>query len=532
LRQSQRLFFFLSLWIACSGFVPGSASGATYLPLSDEELARRSPAIVRARVVGQETRIVSRDGEDAVLTVTRFQPLEIFKGTFPSDVFEVALPGGVLGDVASWVPGTPAFAARGEVILFLAPPADGSETFRLTEFGLSKFDVVPDRAARLFAVRSVFRPEEDDDLSLREGSAAAGAFPRALREAESFAAGLRAAGAGKAFPPISYSVPDPEARGPDGVTPAWVNLGGQEGAANLYRWFWDTGRSAAARVSAVGTQSGLSDGSDGIASVQNAVAQWAGVAGANVLYSQSSGSAPVVVHLDVDSESSYWSGPLPCTSGGIIGLGGPGKAVSAGSFRGDGRFYAITSANVWMRRITGGCYAWETFRTAVLHELGHTLGLGHSDQATSVHSSTPENEWLTAVMVSNIPPSLPSTPQPDDIEAVLWLYGAGGSSMAPSAGFTVSSESVLMGQAAQFTDTSTGSPSTWSWSFGDGGSSTQRSPAHAYASAGVYTVTLTVANSSGSNSRSQTVTAVPATPPRNGRQPAEIPWRRLLRTGA
>jgi hypothetical protein len=529
--QSQRLLACLSLSIACSGFVPGSARAATYLPLSDEELARRSPVIVRARVVGQETRIVSLDGGDTVLTVTRFQPLEIFKGTLPSGTFEVALPGGASGDVASWVPGTPVFTARCEVILFLAPPAEGSETFRLTEFGLSKFDVVPDRAGRLFAVRSVFRPEEDDDLSLREGPAAAGALPRSLREAESFAVGLRAASAGKAFPPVSYSVPDAEARGPDSVTPAWVNLGGQEGTANLYRWFWDTGRSPAARVSAVGTQSGLSDGSDGIASVQNAVAEWAGVAGAKVLYNQSSGSAPVVVHLDVDSESSYWSGPLSCTSGGVIGLGGPGNAVSAGSFKGDGRYYAIRSANVWMRRITGGCYAWETFRTAVLHELGHTLGLGHSDQATSVHSSTPATEWLTAVMVSSIPPSRPSTPQPDDIEAVLWLYGAAGSSTPPSASFTVSPATVLTGQTEQFTDTSTGSPSTWSWSFDDGGSSTQRSPAHAYASAGVYTVTLTVANGYGSTSCSQTITAVPAAPPRNGRHPAEIPWRGSLRAG-
>src|SRR5204863_3876734 len=208
---------------------------------------------------------------------------------------------------------------------------------------------------------------------------------------------LRSLGFGKEFLPVSYSAPDGEPRAPQTATPAWANLGGEEGASNLYRWFWDTGRSPAARVTAVGTQSGLSDGSNGLAQLQNAVTQWASVAGANVLYSQSSGTGPVAVNFDVDSRGSYWSAPLPCASGGVIGLGGPGNAVSAGTFRGDARYYAVTSASVWMRTVTGGCYDSRTFRTAVLHELGHTLGLGHPDQGTSIHSTTSAADWLSAV---------------------------------------------------------------------------------------------------------------------------------------
>jgi len=522
----------LSLGVALSVLSTEPARGATYLPLSDEALARRSPVIVRAQVIGQETRVATIDGRDAAVTVTRFQPLEVFKGRIPLETFEVALPGGAAGDVTTWIPGTPSFRPGSEVLLFLSLPEEGAAAYRLTEFGLSKFDVVLDRGGRRFAVRPVFRPGEDDFLSLRSTDAAfGGAAGRPLREADSFSASLRSVGSGKEFSPVSYSAPDGEPRVPETVTPAWANLGGEEGTSNLYRWFWDTGRSPAARVTAVGTQSGLSDGSNGLAALQNAVTQWAGVAGANVLYSQSSGSAPVVVNFDVDSKSSFWSGPLACGTGGVIGLGGPGNIVPAGTFKGDARYYAITSANVWMRTVTGGCYDSRTFRTAVLHELGHTLGLAHPDQGTSTHSTTTPDEWLAAVMVSSVPPSRPSTPQSDDIQAILWLYGDSRVVAAPAAAFSVSPDPAAAGQPVVFTDASTGSPASWSWSFGDGSFSSQPNPSHAYALSGTYVVTLTVSNSGGSSTTSRTVTvssclaAAGTLCLNNGRFRIQVLWR-------
>ena len=74
-RRSSRLLALLTL-----STLAGAARAATYLPLSDEELARRSPVIVRARVIAQETRLETVDGSDTAVTVTRFQPLEVIKG--------------------------------------------------------------------------------------------------------------------------------------------------------------------------------------------------------------------------------------------------------------------------------------------------------------------------------------------------------------------------------------------------------------------------------------------------------------------
>jgi hypothetical protein len=416
--------FFLA-FIGISTLAAG-ARAATYLPLSDEELARRSPVIVRARVVAQETRVETGDGTGTAVTVTHFRPLEVLKGRISSDTFRIELPGGVAGEVATWVPGTPSFAAAAEVLLFLSPTTPADDVFSLTEFGLSKFDVVEDRAHRRFAVRTVFSPGGDDFLAFGENAAAASeGGARTLRDADSFAASLAGAAADGVFPPVVYAAPEGDLRGPRGASPAWVNIGGAEGSGGLYRWFWDTGRSAAAIVSVNGTQTGLTDGSNGLSSVENAVTKWSAVPGATVRYSLSSGSAPVVVNLDVESKSSYWTEPLSCSSGGVIGVSGPGSISSAGSFKGDGGYYAISNAAISMRKVTGGCYSWRTFRTAVLHELGHTLGLGHPDLKTSIHSTTAPADWASAAMTSSVPPSQPAAPQADDIQAILWYYGTG-----------------------------------------------------------------------------------------------------------
>jgi hypothetical protein len=54
-----------------------------------------------------------------------------------------------------------------------------------------------------------------------------------------------------------------------------------------------------------------------------------------------------------------------------------------------------------------------------------SCGLGHPDQTTSIHSTTSAADWASAAMTSSVPPSQPSAPQADDIQAILWYYGSG-----------------------------------------------------------------------------------------------------------
>jgi PKD repeat protein len=82
---------------------------------------------------------------------------------------------------------------------------------------------------------------------------------------------------------------------------------------------------------------------------------------------------------------------------------------------------------------------------------------------------------------------------------------------APTANFSFAPPNPVMGNAVQFTDTSTGTPTSWAWNFGDpasGGSNTSaaQNPSHTFAAAGSYNVSLTATNASGSNTTQKNVT--------------------------
>ncbi len=501
-----RLAVFSLLAIASAA----SVTAASYLPLSDADLAERAPLIVRARVLGRESSIRSVDGQGLVFTRTTLSPLEALKGNLPSGPFEVDLPGGEAGSARTWFPGTPEFAPGSEVVLFLSNDPRDPSVYRLTELGLSKFDVVSDADGRRFAVRPAFSAAQDDLLSRRAGATVVSADGRTrLRDAESFLAFLRMGSTGGRPAQVVYAAPRGgvhASRAGPRPRPLWVNIGGVENATNeLYRWFWDTGASPDGIVSVVGRQTNLSDGSDGPTHIQNAAAAWSGVADSDVRYRFSASPGNVVVHLDVDDQGSAWSTPLGCDQGGVVGFGGPGASPSAPSFRGDRPYFAIPSGTIWVRRLTGaaGCYPASLFEAAVLHEMGHTLGLGHPDETASVHSALCPFATCTAVMRSTLTGVL--APQADDIAAIQWYYGA--AQAPPIVRFTAPSTAVLRSLVA-FTDASSGNPTSWSWTFGDGGSSTAQNPTHAYSQVGTYTVALTAANGAGSSTAARTVTVV------------------------
>lgn len=501
---------------------------ATYLPMSDADLVRLAPTIVRAEVVDQAVRVDRVEGNDLPFTIVTLRVLETFKGDPGGDSIRVRLPGGTVGGWSWSLPGTPRFESGGEVVLMLDEIADGSGERRLSEFGLAKFDLVSDGQARRFAIRPAFSAEADVRLSrldapLESAALGDGTAVRS-RDAESFLIALRAVSRGEALPAVAWAAPSGAlVRPASGFHAEWTNIGGKEPTSQgLFRWDWDavSQPSPAATAQITGTQSNLATddpcGTDSTCYVQNAVTGWHGVPSTNVQIAGPSGTGTLQYKLDAPSSQDggvAWSTPFPC-EGGTIGLGGPDPSFSGPDYRGDSNYYQIKSATVSMRK--SGCttakYSGKVFKSAVLHESGHALGLGHPgtdpahNEDVSLHSTTTPADWAAAVMHWSIPASTPSTPQTDDIQAMQYLYGTAAAGPAPAANFTVSPASPNAGSAATFTDASTNSPTGWYWDFGDGGSSTDRNPSHTFVAAGSYSVKLSAGNFGGTGVTTKVVT--------------------------
>lgn len=508
------------------------AGAATYLPLTDRDLAARAPVIVRAAVVSEQSRLESVGGRLRPFTYVTLATLETIKGRIPES-FAVRLGGGRVGDTVSWIPGTPPFSAGSEVVLFLerAPGHPGS--YRLTEFGMSKFDLVGDGEGRRFAVRPAFGPREDLLAAGRADIEASLAEKAAVpaRDAESFLAALRAL-AQRAEPGEIVWRQMHEKEHPPSRRPKWVNIGGREpgdceGTPCLWRWFWDTGASSDGVVEVTGTQTNLSGddamgcGTDSLCDVQNGIDQWHGVEETDVRLSGPSAAGNIEVTLDATSSfdgGATWSTPLESCGGGVVGLGGPGFGTGPRSYRGDTSWYAPSSGEVSMRKITCSTgYSARTFKTAVMHEIGHVLGLGHPNQDVSVHSTTSGNDHERAVMHSSVPPSKPETLQADDLQAIRYLYTTGSFGPIPAADFEILEPPPAARSNTQFRDLSTNSPTSWSWNFGDPATgqanvSASNNPFHVFSAPGSFTVTLSTSNANGTGTISREITVAPPVP--------------------
>lgn len=436
-RELRPVAFLLAF--ACSAALAApSAYGASYLPLSDSELAKRAPIIVLAEVVDEDVALVQTGGRGLPHTRTRLRAVEVFKGALSDEAFTLRLPGGELGNLGWRVAGRPTFLLGQQAILFLYPLKAPGE-YGLSEFGMSKFDVLEDAKQNLFAVRSTFALEADRELS----DLVPGAVPaESARQLEPFLEALRRTGRGAPLAITTYGVPIAPLRAPrrEGLAPLWVNVAGPEPgncgqSPCLPRWFWNTGDSPNAVVKITGAQTNLSDASNGTPAVANAVTGWTtvpeaaarlsvpmGASSVDVRLSGPSASGNIEVQLDVDVHpQGVWSAPIDC-AGGVLGFGGPTFQIRALSFKGD-VYFPSQSGSVQMRRSTcSSGYPIAKFRSAVLHEVGHVLGLGHPDQAQSIHSTTTSAAWNAAVMRSIQAASAPSTAQTDDIQGIQYMY--------------------------------------------------------------------------------------------------------------
>lgn len=93
-------------------FVCIAASAVTLEQLSMDQMAQNATAIVRARVTGSYTSVIS----STIYTHYKLQVSEVWKGSTAS---EVMLPGGVANGARQSFPGVPELTSGSEYLLFL-----------------------------------------------------------------------------------------------------------------------------------------------------------------------------------------------------------------------------------------------------------------------------------------------------------------------------------------------------------------------------------------------------------------------------
>ena len=94
-----------------------AANATTVLKLSMKELAKKSDAVVLARV---DDEVARYDANKEIYTYITLRVLDPVKGSKKDDVITIRQIGGVVGNIASIVPGMPTFKKGEEVVVFLS----------------------------------------------------------------------------------------------------------------------------------------------------------------------------------------------------------------------------------------------------------------------------------------------------------------------------------------------------------------------------------------------------------------------------
>jgi hypothetical protein len=359
----------VSLFVAFSQF----ASAASYVMMRDQDLSAQAQGVLKARVISAK----SANGETAY-TLDNVQHLRSdasAKTSAPSEI--LVLPGGfssTLGPIVERafvkIPGMSQLAPYEEILVFYHRRKDGA--IMPTQLQLGLFRRIELDSNRTAYVRDIAPadPILIDGLDLS-----------APREADAFEAyATQTIGVDAYLKPEWRS----EANSKTTIRPKFTQIILTQNN-NPFRWFEFSGGTT---INWFLVPSSAASPTGTVAQTQSALASWTNDAGSTILYSYS-GTTPsdpgnnstngVNAVIQDDPEGDI-AGSFDCASGGTLAIGGSFAFLTSTQF--GGRPYNTTAEGFVITQDGASCFfnnfSGNAGRQVMAHELGHTLGFGHS----------------------------------------------------------------------------------------------------------------------------------------------------------
>ena len=503
-------------WLTCIFLIAiASVAAATTIVLpTDDQLIAKSPVIVEGTVLSSAP--VARGSE--IWTETQITVDHTIKGN-ASGAITIREIGGELDGRITKIFGAPTYTVGERVLVFLAPTPRGD--YQTMDLFVGKFS----EGHALNGRRLWLRDSNTDNVQLLDSNFHPIEAKNVQRDADAFDTYVTTRVRGRKAN-ANYGVENPlldrDVPRSHGIVENFTLISEPQ----VYRWFaFDRGQTA--NWYSYGTQPGYTGG--GVNEIQTAMNVWDAVSGAKISYhfvgteagppggmSKNNGVNEIMFNDPLGDIAGTWN---PST-GGVVGLGGFNGVSGGGTWNatftadathvaGAHQAYDITEANLTIQDNVSSSTGIpsQTLAEIVAHELGHTLGLGHSTDTTA----------LMYPMVSGLGP----TPRADDQLAVQWLYPNGSTPPPPPPTTTVpAAPTNLFGTpsgsavSVQWTKNSTNESGFYAYVSYNGGSFGRASGSFAAGAtsgsitglaAGNYQVYITAFNSAGESAASNTI---------------------------